>query len=568
MTTKSKLNLVKLMFLSVITALVFVACSDDTLDSTNDNAATEMVSGSEKVKEAIGLVYNDFIDNNDVQILDADTTQIAVSKAYADKMGVSNFVNHPMGIWKSFEDRPFLRRATAQELVGDKYILTVIPSSIGEVVQGKDVTIQTSIYANPNAGATRSGVMGNVPDYAAKYIDEMNIVHPIAVKFISRPGEGGNTRGFISDYGTFTPEQILNGEFDANTRWGFGDLWSWVEETTSDICDKAQTAVIVGHSIISKVVDKISQKADEAAIETFLTVDNVSTVDINAYGNKRILKTHTEITPPKMKINCGKEESDTLSVGVKVPVDFRLDCTVQLKAGGSITSGYGVDLFETRFDGELEMNPELTFGFGKEVEIPENWQRAKISDLGEVGFVFMIGTVPVYIDIQPSIYLKLDGKFEGNVCTGIAYDFGTKFSVGAMYKDGWSGISDGEITKNEFRLIPPEGSCELKAGVGLVLGIDIMADKVAGPAAYIGPMLKGNVNMKFSPLSDEIVDFNASVKFGLYGNIAAEIKMWKIELAEWGTDITIGDDITLLEYPSNDGNTPPLNQLFDNLLSK
>ena len=47
--------------------------------------------------EAYGLTFETFENENDVQILNADTTEISVSKAYADKLGITSFVNHPMG---------------------------------------------------------------------------------------------------------------------------------------------------------------------------------------------------------------------------------------------------------------------------------------------------------------------------------------------------------------------------------------------------------------------------------------------------------------------------------------
>ena len=107
MTTKK--NLVKLALMSTLTAGIFsfssalTSCSDDEIQnevSNNDESA--IVVGNEDVlAQPLGLVYKDFINPNDVQILNADTTEISVSKAYADKMGIDNFVNHPMGIWQS-----------------------------------------------------------------------------------------------------------------------------------------------------------------------------------------------------------------------------------------------------------------------------------------------------------------------------------------------------------------------------------------------------------------------------------------------------------------------------------
>ena len=157
--------MVKQVLMSIITAGIFTfgftSCSDDDPMSQDGAAANqEITSDGEGISKPIGLVYTDFITENDVQILNADTTEIAVSKALADKKGITNFVNHPMGIWQAFDQRAYLRRATAQRLVGDKYILTVVRSALGEVLANQDVELNTSIFVNPNAGANTRGAAG------------------------------------------------------------------------------------------------------------------------------------------------------------------------------------------------------------------------------------------------------------------------------------------------------------------------------------------------------------------------------------------------------------------------
>lgn len=97
-----------------------------------------------------------------------------------------------MGIWDAKEDAAYLRRATEQRLVGDRYILKVVRSNIAEVIGNQDVTLNTRIYFNRNASATRSGGM-EMP--GAKYIDGQNVIHPAAITFITPSDENGTTRG-------------------------------------------------------------------------------------------------------------------------------------------------------------------------------------------------------------------------------------------------------------------------------------------------------------------------------------------------------------------------------------
>ena len=124
----------------------FSSCSDE-IDSPNtgvndqqapDGARTELL-------EAYGLTFENFINEDDVIIIDADTTQLSVSKAYADKMGITSFVNHPMGIWHKMSNLPYIRKATSEKLIGDRYILNVVPATVAEIMGEKKMNLQTNI---------------------------------------------------------------------------------------------------------------------------------------------------------------------------------------------------------------------------------------------------------------------------------------------------------------------------------------------------------------------------------------------------------------------------------------
>ena len=133
MTTKK--NLVNLMLMSIVTiaTISFTACSDD-LDSeqlTCDGSQENVTRG--ELLEPIALIYTDFNSASDVQILTADTTKISISKALADKLGITSFVDHPMGIQEGEHIRPYHIRATKEILQGERYILDVVKSGIGEM---------------------------------------------------------------------------------------------------------------------------------------------------------------------------------------------------------------------------------------------------------------------------------------------------------------------------------------------------------------------------------------------------------------------------------------------------
>lgn len=115
----------------------FIACSDELAnESSESNKLDEIPAGADtRLLEAYGLMYNDFESDNDVQILNADTTEIAVSKQLADKLGITSFVVHPMGIWQAVDQLPYARKAIEERLVGDTYILKVQTATVAELAE-------------------------------------------------------------------------------------------------------------------------------------------------------------------------------------------------------------------------------------------------------------------------------------------------------------------------------------------------------------------------------------------------------------------------------------------------
>ena len=140
------------LLLSLGSTITLTSCQDDALDDCSNNNNGNVPQGAQTaLLEAYGLTYENFVTENDVQILNADTTEISVNKALAEKLGIESFVNHPMGIWDKKSHLPYARRATAEKLVGDRFILTVTPATVAEIIGNKKVTLNTSVYVNPNA---------------------------------------------------------------------------------------------------------------------------------------------------------------------------------------------------------------------------------------------------------------------------------------------------------------------------------------------------------------------------------------------------------------------------------
>ena len=528
----------KQVFMSTLTAgifsfaFTFTSCNDENdmlNDASNNNDSAIVVGNEDELAMPLGLVYKDFINPNNVQILNADTTEISVSKAYADKMGIDNFVNHPMGIWQSQNERAYLRRPIAQRLDGDRYILSVIRSGLGEVLIGRDVELNTAIFVNPNVEANTRGSEG----MADRYTDANNVIHPVAVTMNSIvAADGSVTRGADgSGFGTLTAEEIMNGaNFDVpQTRSLFDDI----------------------------------EKALKGAAE-FISNVKKNGLSINGNDHDKILNLSGEITPPEMKINFSGNDGDTLVINSNLPYDVSLDYTLKLNSKVGIRSftdmwkdktinpiKFQCNYFEGRLDGELSMAPEITIGVGAKAELPEDKQDIKLCDLSEFIFTFMAGYVPVAVTVQPHLVLHVEAGVEGKLYTGIKYEYASEFSAGVKYdknNGGWAGIADYKTTTSDFSFITPRGTFTAKASAGVLLACDILLDFVAGPKVSIGPTVKADMEATIAPFEKNPFTFEAGVTAGLYGSAGATLKLWKIELLSWKTGLSFGPEWDIWSY--------------------
>ncbi len=513
---KSIKTLVSVMLMSVCAATVFTSCSDDRLDDDKNVKAPATTRSGEtaQLKKSIGLCYFDFITPNDVTILDADTTQIAVSKAFADKMGITDFVNRPLGIWQNINQTAYMRRATAQKLLGDRYILTVAPTSIAELLNGHQAELSTVLYVNKNATQTRSGNFIEMSEYAAKYVDENSVYHPAAVRFIAMPGEEEITRGAVSDYGTYTPEQILSGEMYADTRFNPFKI------------------------------------AIDAVGDAFKYVDKVTRLDLLKISHRgNIITFHKEIGKD-YSYKCGKEEGDTINVHAKCPIDFDLNYTFKLNAGISIFAKPRLHYFETCVDGTFGINPSLSVGFHKSLSVPADKQRQELARLGHYSFTFCIAGVPVTVDVEPHMYMVFTGKVEGQGYAKIEYKYAKSFKAGCCY-DGnkWDKILDSKVVEDKFLMSAAQASFDAKAGIGFYLGVDVQLCKIIGPTLSIGPRLDASAHMSYDKnRADKKFLFKANVNVSVGGEIGAKLKFWKFDITDWHTGYTIYGPKTLWEY--------------------
>lgn len=507
---KAKKILVNTMFKNILTAgalafvmaFVFTACSDELANDNSEPEAGEVPAGADtRLLEAYGLMYTDFDNEDDVQILNADTTEIAVSKQLAQKLGITSFVGHPMGIWQAVDQLPYARKATEERLVGNTYILKVQTATVAELIGEKDAQLSTALYVNNEPQALTRAASNGFSAFGAKYIDQTGTIHP-AVIHLTDP------YGYDQQHHNETDEPAL----------------------TRSACNNDHY--------------------------DYITADEMVAAKTRASMHVNVLSIHDKLTF-RHKFEMQGAPTDTIVVSGQVPIDYDLNYFMTLQGGvkwdGWLPSLY-VKKFETGLDGDFSFNPEAYLSFAARAELPKDMQRLNLATFGQYTFTFVVGVVPVCITVKPALYLKFTANAEGAVRVGFKYDYASQFKAGIRYEDGWSVIKDFEELKNKFEFIRPEANFTANAGIGFYLGVDVLVYGVAGPQVGVGPELSAKASATYRLMEEDPAkrfDFKANVDLKVKAFAGAKISLLGYELAQWSTESELAGPWTIFKYPSD-----------------
>ena len=493
--------MVKQVLMSIVTAGIitfpfgFASCSDDALD----NSMVEPVSaqqGDYSNYEPYGLTYHNFDSEDDVQILNADTTEIAVKKSLADKLGITNFENHPLGIWDAPSHKAYGRKGLEQQLVGDTYIIKVGKVTTAELIGDKAAQLTTDLYVNNDAQAVATRAADdNIPDFAAKYVDDNNKIHPAVILY-------------TDPYG-YDKSSHLPGDQPAASATRAAQSGEYQYATAEDLLKSTRASI---HPRILAINDNVKFEH---------------------------------------KFQLGSLEGDSITVKGNIPVEFNLNYFLTLN-GGIKWAGFipypSITKFETGLDGNFAFRPEFSIGFSKKLSLPEDKEKVNLATFNGYTFTFMVGYVPVAVSVNPTLFLKFDASVEGAVQLECRYNYSNWFKAGVRYDGDWHTFSDFEEEENEFTLFEPQLVFKTEAGVGLFLGAEVIIDGVAGPEVAVGPRLGAEASIKVSP---EGLDWNAEVNLTVQAVAGIKLKVLGYEIAEWDKTFNIVGPWTLLKFPSD-----------------
>ncbi len=491
MTTKK--NLVNLMLMSIVTVAMsfsFTACSnDDELlgDAPVVNDGTEEKVSQGQLLEPIALLHDSFNSASDVQILNADTTKISVSKALADKLGITSFVDHPMGVSEGEHIRPYHVRATKEILQGDRYILDVVHAGIAEFLGDKPIVLSTEFYKNPNASQTRGASAADL------YTDEEGVLHPEGVHI-----------------------------FDCE---GYCDEYSLTRSNTDE--------VPMTYYSVDDVLGSTTRGFTEGDIVT-----------VNKKGT--LISFNSEL---KRDFDLG-ENGDTLNVHVKVPINFQLDYKFYLDIKRHYVCVPYVNKFDAEASGKFAMSPQITFGYDKDFKLIDKTIPIYDFKAFSFKFMiycipFWVDVRPnLYMQFKAtlggSFYGGFKYEYEKEFKTGFRYDGRT---------EKFSPYSSTTLKKNDFSFITPQASFEAEASAALMLGASFIIDELAGPKIAIGPRVKAKAEMNIKPFdTEEPLTFDASLKMGVNADLGVKVKFWELDIAEWNTTFKLTDEKTFWSY--------------------
>lgn len=477
------MNIKSFCFLAIamlLSANVVTGCSDE--DAVNEDP-TETVDST-----AVSLTYHNFTTADDVLILDADTTQISVSKALAEKLGIEHFNGRPMAIWQKVSRLPFIRRATSERIDGDRYILTVDNSaSLADVLpEDTEATLDTKIFVNHEATRAwmRAGGSNLVEDLSARYMDG-DTIHPAAILYT-------DPRGYDKDL-------ILLDE------------------------DSVQAS-------------KLLTRAAEFGEYRYATAEGIDSADAD-WG---IINKKTTLSA-----NIKLDSKADVNIGLKVPIETRVNAKIEIK-----TKWFKLKKFDMGIYGGFSFKPEVNIGYTKAFTIPSSKSTKRIADFPGYTAVFMVGVVPVSISLNPGIIFKIDGTLKGSISTGFTYRYENDFKAGVKYDGKWGAYGEYNAKENKFSMNAIKGDAQLSTGVGFYLAVDALIYGFAGPELAVGPNLSLNANASITiPVKgDPKAQFDAKLAFGLKALIGARLKIWKWTLAEWNTTFAISPEWEIWKY--------------------
>ena len=153
--------------------------------------------------------------------------------------------------------------------------------------------------------------------------------------------------------------------------------------------------------------------------------------DTRASIHPTILSLNSELKFDK-KFQLGQLEGDSINIAGKIPVDFKLNYFLTIDGGikwKGVIPYPAIKKFETGFDGNFGLHPQFTIGFSKEVSLPKDKEKVKLTKFKGYTITFMVGIIPVGSDSELKLTLSDGSTFNGCISGNITNAVGKSVST-------------------------------------------------------------------------------------------------------------------------------------------
>lgn len=414
-------------------------------------------------KDPFVMTFHDFISPDDVQIVSSDTTTISVSKAYLDKLGITDFKDRAVTIWRTIGTIPFVRIVTDSKVENDRITFITKRGEFCDMFENLDVLLETSLYVDNDyvpSLATRTGTILDVEDLSDKYTDDSGVCHPAVIIFEedSPAVKGLQTKtGETKNY--FTAEELLednfsfdiinfNSDFTLDYAYPKTDADKGVTDSDAKIHVKGKLG------LLAKLSSYVNIKISWFKLKRF-EVGFKGNLGLSAKMNVGVEK-RLEYKWEKKLVELG-DVTSVFWVGI-IPVPYSIETSIKEKI--KATSNLSIALYATaKYDLSFEKGLLYTSSDGWKNTSKENKSKGSLTFDG----------------------LKGSGRVEASA--GTFYEIAVKF-----------GLSAGPVFS-----FGPKLSTEAEASAA----VDVHNTIIEGKAgAYVG--LSGEVGAKVSILGYDI----------------------------------------------------------------
>lgn len=464
-------------------ALAMVACNDDVIEDSvinRDSApvreeSTSVLADDVKVYP---LLYNNFKNVNDVEILSADTTSMQVSSALLDAMQVDLEPGNVISVWTSPDDIPFMRRVQEVSKQGSSYRLYTSGVGLDEVLKEAHLEFDSDVYTN--ADEMPRNLDGTINDRF--YLSEHDgVYHPVALWYHTRE-----------------EDSMLRHQKRLMTRAGVS---SADEDVLSLGYDRDRTVIVEQMGRTRASIDMgVNFKAEVKPMTRPIVVDEDTIATIG------LQKANFEF---------------------KGGLHARLDCSFW----------NGVERFEV--GPYYSLNGEVKAGVSMKSQLFKVKKEYTIAECQGFTSCFWVGPVPIVVNFTPSLVFSAELKGTAQGAIGAEFKFSGSHHTYACYdyRRDWY-IDEGGEDFN-YQVTPYAGgtfALDFQTGVYAKAAISLYG--IAGPTISVGPSLKAKAEAKIDLVKAE-ADAKVSASMCLGGKVGAELKIWDWNLGKWECPFTL-----------------------------